>query len=363
MSLTQNLKQLIKFRTTPENILEIRKAMSWVVRVLPKNLRVRRLGFFTHPTLFVTTHVTKRPKILLAAHIDVVPGAVSLFRPKIIGDKLFGRGAFDMKFAIASYLTLANEIKSELQHLNFGLLITSDEEIGGANGSEMILRKGFLPKVCILPDGANNFDFERRAKGFFTIKIECQGKSAHGSRTWEGNNAIERLVGILELLKKNLSLKEEPCGDPQHNHNTLNISAICGGGTVNQIPDYATATVDIRFISHREKIEKAVRSLENKYEWLKLKKTRQGPVSEINPNNYYHQEFLRILKTHFRQKARFIVSHGTSDARFFTAQNIPTIVTRPMGGGHHGEKEWISLTSLNIFHRTLKEFVVKIGKY
>ena len=80
--------------------------------------------------------------VLLMAHIDVVDAADPQFDPVIRDGKLFGRGAIDDKYAVALSLVLAKEHVERLRQqgrtqkdLPFGVLITSDEEVGGHNGS------------------------------------------------------------------------------------------------------------------------------------------------------------------------------------------------------------------------------------
>ena len=357
--LINNLKKLVSFQTTPDNMEEISRFMKWIKSELPKGLYIREFNQKTHPILYISTRKTISPKILLATHIDIVSGPKALFRGKIQGDKFFGRGVFDMKFAIASYLALINEQKEKLKNLDVGILITSDEEIGGMNGTRKMLENGLSAEICFLPDGGNNFSVERTAKGFFAYEIECEGLSAHGSRTWEGVNAIERLMEILKFLKNNPIFPSEPCGDKEHLHNTLNIGIISGGKAVNQIPDSASCVVDIRYINKKEKIEQLMESLSKKYHWVKITKIREGALFSIDIQNQYLRKFCQIVEEDFHTKTSFVISHGSSDARFFASKKIPVILTRPKGGGPHSDKEWVSIKSLKIFHQALTKFVLK----
>jgi len=77
--------------------------------------------------------------------------------------------------------------------------------------------------------------------------------------------------------------------------------------------------------------------------------------------NKYVKDFLEILKEKFKIKPEFTFSHGSSDARFFFEEKIPVILIRPKGGGHHSEKEWIDLESLEKFYLILKSWVMKIS--
>jgi len=66
-----------------------------------------------------------------SAHVDVVAGDESLFTLRTSGDKLSGRGAYDMKFAIAAYMQLVDELQGTLNAYDFSIMITTDEEYGG----------------------------------------------------------------------------------------------------------------------------------------------------------------------------------------------------------------------------------------
>src|SRR5262249_3930331 len=156
-------------------------------------LHFKHQTFEGHPTLVITTKDTMTPDIFLVAHIDVVPAPKSLYQPRIESNKMYGRGAYDMKMAIACYILLLHELKEWLGEKNIGLMLTSDEEIGGMQGVKRLLEAGYSSKVAFLPDGGFNWNFEEEAKGVLQIKIAARGKSSHSSRPWLGENAIDSL--------------------------------------------------------------------------------------------------------------------------------------------------------------------------
>ena len=284
-----------------------------------------------------------------------------LFRAKIKGKKLFGRGAFDMKYAIACYMKLLFDLGKNLKNYNFGLMITSDEEVGGENGVKKLLKEGFRSKVAFVPDCGKNWNFMKKAKGVWHFSVEAEGKSAHGSRPWLGENAIEKLFEFLKEAKK--IFPKEPCHKKHHWHETFNIGKIEGGRATNQVPDFAKANIDIRFTSMEKfkKIKKYLNQLAKKYK-ISFENLSFCEPFECDFQNPYFKIFKKIAKEKFKIKTGKYFSHGTNDGRFFAKKKIPTIILRPKGSGSHSDKEWIDIEDLEKFYLVLKEFTIKVAK-
>ncbi len=360
--LKKALVSLIKFKTITGNLEETKKAFDWIKKEITSSpLFVRDFVFNNYGSLLITTKKTKNPNLLLSAHIDVVPAQASLFNPKIIKNRLYGRGAFDMKFAIACYLKIIRDLNKDIRNkkLNFGILITSDEEKGGFYGTKRILEKGFLPKVCFLPDGGNNWQIEKEAKGVLHLKITSKGKPSHGARPWMGQNAIELIFDFWEALRE--IFPSEPCRVKDHFHDTINIGRIEGGDVINKVPHKAFAWVDIRFTSGRKKREilRKVSDLSQSFKNVKVEKLYVGNYHKVKTACQYIRSFSEIANKYFSIKTDFVSSHGTSDARYFSERGIPVVVTRPKGGGLHSDREWIDIADLEKFYFVLREFVKK----
>ncbi len=356
MDFIEILKKLVSFQTTPQNLQEKKKAIFWILKFLKKfPLKLKYFEFSGEPSL-VALVKNKNPQIFLAAHMDVVPASLKLFQLKIKNKKAFGRGVFDMKFAIACYLRLIEELKNNFKKLDLGIIITSDEETGGFLGTKKLIEKGFKSKVVFLPDGGENFKLEKKAKGVWHLKIKFSGKSAHGSRPWEGDGANEKMIEFLREFKK--FFPKEPCNDKNHWHRTLTVGKIEGGKVINQVSDSAQAFLDIRYLKEKEKkrIENYLGELSKKFSGEVEELVLAKPY-EIDLKNKFVKNFLKTLREKLKIKPQFTFSHGSSDARFFFEKKIPTILIRPKGGGHHSEKEWIDLESLEKFYFLLKEWI------
>lgn len=149
-----------------------------------------------------------------------------------------------------------------------------------------------------------------------------------------------------------------------HYHSTLNIGKIEGGEVANKVPDFARALIDIHFPPNvdRSELKKILWSTKSKFKNIQLKELVFAPAHENSFPNPYLAAFYEIAKERFNIMPRGIISHGTSDARFFAVKKIPLVITRPKGGGHHSENEWVDLKDLNKFYLVLKEFVEKITR-
>ena len=81
----------------------------------------------------------KHPKVMLVGHLDVVAAALDQFELRREDGKLYGRGVLDMKFAVACFLETAVTLKDRMDEFDFGIMLTTDEEVGGECGVNFLL--------------------------------------------------------------------------------------------------------------------------------------------------------------------------------------------------------------------------------
>lgn len=357
------LKKLITFKTVSRDHAENLRAIRWIkesLKTLPLYIRLFTIDSF--PSLMITTQKTKRPRLLLAAHLDVVDGSEKMFEPRMQGERLYGRGAFDMKFALACYLQLCHELGTSVKKYDFGIMITTDEEVGGASGMKALLEKGFRSDICLLPDGGKDWIFEEGAKGAMHGIVRSIGVAAHGSRPWLGKNAIEHLAVFLSELRT--GFPAEPCPDAQHRHPTMNVGVIQGGNAINSIADEACAKIDFRFASPVQEryIRRHVKTVLRKHRDIHVAWNKIGDAFRLPVKDPYFKMFARLVQEYAGKPTQYLFSHGSSDVRYLVKYGIPAIVVRPQGDGHHSEYEWIDTESLKIFYRVVREFVIKTAK-
>lgn len=352
------LEKLVAFPTTTSNIAANTEALDYLATFFAeRGLFVARYDFDGHGALVATTKEgSKTPKVLLGAHIDVVPGPDELFKLREANGKFYGRGTYDMKFAVASYMQALDVIGQNIANYDLGIMITTDEEIGGMYGTERLVEMGYHPEVCILPDGGQNWHLETLAKGFIFGEIRINGQTAHGSRPWEGDSATFRLV---ETLHEIVQLFHHQAIDT----NSLNISIIEGGDAINQIPGSARATLDIRYLSIGDyhNITEQLTAICKKH-GAEYQENFKGAPGATDLEHPLVKPFVdSIIKTTGREVSGTL-SVGSSDARFFAELGVPCILTHPDGGGQHADDEWIDAQGVDQFTTVLLNYLAKVAQ-
>jgi succinyl-diaminopimelate desuccinylase len=357
------LAHLVKFPTLSSDPETNQAALDWVkyqLRHLP--LKVHDYTFDGFPSVVFTTRPTKQPKLLLIAHMDVVPGPSELFELHQSNGRLYGRGVFDMKHAIAVYMKLFLELGDGLKNYDLGLVITSDEETGGHHGMKRLVEAGWRMQLGINPDATTNWDLEQGAKGTNGYEIESYGEAGHGSRPWAFRNSVVQLMAFLQELRGHFPA--EPCGDANHRHNTLSIGTIAGGQAHNQVPDFATASVDIRTLPEMDSADmgQLVREVASHYETITVKPLIVGQSFHNDPDHEYLRLAEHIITRVTARRPRWVLSHGSSDSRYFSGLNIPIVVAGPAGGAAHGADEWLSEKGLGELYRVVEALVDEVAK-
>ncbi|HLD20875.1 MAG TPA: M20/M25/M40 family metallo-hydrolase [Patescibacteria group bacterium] len=356
--LLQTTKELIAFQTTEDRPGQLQICADYIENFFSgTGLTVQRFEHEGIPSVVVTKG-TKTPMVFLSGHFDVVPGDPEQFVPSIEGEKLFGRGAMDMKSGDAAMMHLMRDLATT-DH-SIGLMLTGDEEVGGFNGTEKLLKAGYVSKVAIIPDGGEAaHQVMKGQKGIFRVTLTAHGVNAHGSTPWLGENAINRLVRILPLIEAQfLDLAEHPA---DHWVTTLNVGRIQGGVATNQVPDIATAHLDIRFpqSDSPEQIEAHIRAIlpggvEAAFSLL-------GPPVDVSMNHPLARPFLDAIRTCGREP-QWGVDHGGSDGRFFAEHGTLVLISQPDGGNLHAPGEWVHIPSIKFYYDVLKSYVNSVAR-
>ncbi len=296
-----------------------------------------------------------RPTVLLMSHIDVVNATDPLFEPIEKDGRLYGRGAIDDKYAAAlSMVLLKNRMKADRRQglgdgtLPLGVLITGDEEIGGYDGARSALG-GIGCDFCITLDGGRVDKIVVKEKGILRLKLVARGKTAHGARPWQGENAIERLIEDCSIVKGFF----EGLTEPEHWHRTMNLSVIRAGESVNQVPDEAEATFDIRY-TENDDVDDLIQRIQAAVTSRVIVEERE-PLF-ISPESPYRERLLALATG-----TRTGIAHGASDARFLPQFNIPGIVWGADGNSsQHSMQEHVVIQSIARLYDLLDRFVTDI---
>lgn len=189
-----------------------------------------------------------------AGHVDVVPPgegwASAPFAPEVRGDLLYGRGAVDMKGAIAAMVAAVREIPAEAGTISF--VITGDEEGPAKYGTVALIEHmrdvGALPDLCLVgePTSVNRLGDMMKIgrRGSCVTWIEVEGREGHVAYPHLADNPLPRLVAMLAEY----DALELDRGNAWFQPSNLEIIDIAVGNTAsNVIPPRAQARLSVRF--------------------------------------------------------------------------------------------------------------------
>lgn len=355
------LKKLIAFPTTADNTFAMHEAITYIAEFLRKQgMFVKVLNNEGSESIIASTYkdTLYTPKVCLAAHLDVMHAPDDMFIMREDAEHLYGRGVFDMKFAIASYLCLVQRLRRQLSRYDFGILITTDEELGGTKGVGWILAQGYRPTITILPDHGNNnqWNIEQSAKGALWLKMAATGKTAHASRVWDGENAILKLAAFLNALHDELFADEGPLT------NTMNVGRMTGGKAANQVPGTAEAWVDVRFVNQYEhdQLLPHILTFCNEHA-VQCEVALTISPHAVDLSAPLVQELRKSTKKVTQVVPKVVHSLGATDARFFDEYNATCIVLGLPGGGHHSDAEWLSTKDFYLLDNVLYDYLDKVA--
>src|SRR5215207_5798133 len=294
------------------------------------------------------------PRILLHGHVDVVPGDESQFEPREEEDELYARGVYDMKGALAAMMYAIEDLQVLGCEATVELLVVADEEgeHGAKTGAEVLIGNGHVGDFVITGE-PTDFHIGTQSKGVLDVRVTLHGKSAHGSQPWLGKNAV-LLAHDHYLRVAELPFASER--NPLFPYPSMNLARIIGGDVLNRVPDRCTYDLDIRYLPNQqpEEIVRQIRSLDAPAEVEVLFSREPTYVSRSNP---YVKALREVAARHFRGNPVGVGRHGASDIVYFQRAGVPGVEFGPVGGGHHGPKEFVVSSSLETYRQMLVQFV------
>lgn len=307
-----------------------------------------------HPSLIARVPGTGTP-VLLLAHLDVVPAPDTMFAMRREGDTVFGRGVLDDKGPAAVLMLLMARLAKE-PGAAATLVLSTDEEIGSADGVERLVSEGLLDghRCVIATDGGDETRIVMREKGLVHLTLQAHGKTAHNSTPWEGDNAIEKIIRTYERMKE--ALHEESSASDRWK-TSVSIGTISGGHFVNQVPGHAEAKIDVRFTDART-LDEVMKAIEASLEdGVKVLGAQGGHPFETAEDDSLLRAYAACMTEAYGTPMELVSEHGATDARFFRAMNVPIWLHYPKGGEIHTDDEWMDLHSAEKLLKGLESFL------
>src|SRR3954451_1655578 len=202
------------------------------------------------------------PTVVLHGHLDVVPGFPGQFEPRVEGDKLYGRGAYDMKGAIAAMLVVTAAMRGQDRvQVRLGIVGDEESEEDAERGSDHLVDTGFTGDFAITGE-PTDLHIGIEAKGVLALRLEVGGTAAHGATPWLGDNAVLNAIDVFRSIE---SLPFARHSSELFDRPSINLGRIWGGDALNKVPDRCVIDVDIRYLPGQdpEGILEQIRGLED----------------------------------------------------------------------------------------------------
>ena len=290
---------------------------------------VTHLPFGTTPNLFARLG-DGRPHLCFAGHTDVVPPGTAWrhdpFAAEIVDGILYGRGACDMKGAIAAFVAAAESVLADAPlRGSISLLITGDEEGDATDGTVRVLpwmqEHDAIPDFCLVGEPTNPSTLGETIKlgrrGSLNATITVHGTQGHVAYPHRADNPVHRLVATLAEL--NATRLDD--GNDWFEPSALQITSIDVGNPANNvIPASATGRVNIRFndrhtgASLQTWLREVLARHAEKFDFFG---TVSGEAFLTQPGEFSEALASSVLAITGRTP-KFDTGGGTSDARFIS---------------------------------------------
>lgn len=292
------------------------------------------------------------PTIVLHGHIDIVPGFDEQFEPRVEGDKLIGRGAYDMKGALAAMMCATHDIATQ-ENVRVHFLCVSDEESEelGKRGTDLLIEEGYGGDFAITGE-PTDLHIGVQSKGVIALRLKIVGRAAHGSTPWLGDNAVLkaldtfRAVESMPFARESTELFDRP---------SINLGRIVGGDAINKVPDMCVMDIDIRYLPGQD--PKAIAAAVAALPGVEVEKVFERVPAHISRSDPFVVALGNAITATAGAEPSNVGRDGSSEATIFLGAGVPAVEYGPAGAGHHGPDEWVSLESLATYRRSLVEFV------
>jgi succinyl-diaminopimelate desuccinylase len=317
-----------------------------------RDLRVEHRDHLGLPVILAEAGPADGPVVVFHGHLDVVPAFAEQFSPRVEGDRLIGRGAYDMKGGLAAMMcALRDAADQDAIRVRFVCVPDEESEDVSERSTDALVAEGLGADFAITGE-PTDLHIGIQAKGVLAIRVEVRGTAAHGSTPWLGDNAILkahdvfRRIETLPFSRESSDLFDRP---------SINLARIMGGDAFNKVPDRCGMDVDIRYLPGQdpEEILAQVAAIGD----VEILRSFQRPPAIVSRRNPFVLALRDAAGRSTDDEALSIGRDGASDAISFLEAGVPAVEFGPVGGGHHGPEEWVSISSLARYRQALGAFI------
>jgi len=351
--------ELLAIPSTVDQPGELGHALEFVLACVGPGFTVERFESGGKPSALVY-HGPSRParfRILLNAHLDVVPAQADQFRPRRDGDRLYARGAQDMKVTGLVQARVFGELAASLPY-PLGLQLVTDEEVGGRDGTLHQVEQGVTSEFVIIGE-TSGLRIVTESKGILRVTLHAEGRGAHGAYPWLGDNALLKLYRTVDKL-----LAIYPVPAQEEWRTTVSLASVSTTNQArNQVPGQAKAWLDIRFPSSDANLYGAG---PDEIAGYLQSFCEPGVTAVIETADQPHRadpdgaEIAALRRAAIAEgySGEFLRKHGSGDARFYGQRGVNSVAFGTGGAGQHGEGEYVDIATIAPYYRALRAFLL-----
>ena len=297
--------------------------------------------------LFATLHKGDKPGIVLSGHTDVVPvdgqnWASDPFKATTLGDKLYGRGACDMKSYLAVALAMVPRFAAADLKAPIHLALSYDEEVGciGVRGLLADLARNDIRPAGVIIGEPTSMQPVIAHKGKRTYRCCVHGKEAHSALTPQGVNAIEYAARIITYIR-HMAERLQACEARDYGFDvpftTLQTGVISGGTASNIVPRECIFQFEFRYLpgADPDAIEREIKNYAEQVILPEMQRTDPGTGISIDTkadipglNTDKEDEVTYLAQALSRNRSTAKVAYATEGGLFQQA-GIPAIICGP----------------------------------
>jgi acetylornithine deacetylase len=279
---------------------------------------------------------------VLNGHLDTVgvAGMSDPFTPRVEGDRLYGRGAADMKGGVAALVVAAERLVAACAPVRPVLALVADEEDASLGSEAVIEALPVRPDACLIAE-PTDLALARSLRGFAVVKVTFAGRAAHSSQADQGVNAVTNLGRLLQVIDERAPNVRAAGGD-------LMVTVARGGDSPFVVPDHAECLVELRTSPDQAGADALheVRALLDP-DW------RAGAELVVQRGAWRLDDSGPAAELAARLGSE-LGTAATFDAPYWLEAQLwqqicPTVVCGPSGGGLHAVDEWVDLSQVRAF--------------
>ena len=255
-----------------------------------------------------------------------------------------------MKGGLAALMLSIADLQVEGVRCRLGIVPDEESEEEQERGGDLLLDEGFSGDFAITGEPTDML-VGVAAKGVYAMRINVAGRAAHGATPWLGQNAILRAIEVFREIES-LPFAQE--SSELYDRPSINLGRILGGDALNKVPDACVIDVDVRYLPEQDPdaiLQQVPRSRRRGHLHLPSPAGPRRPRLAVRLGAARRRVAAPSRRGHHDRPPRRL------RRRLVPQAGIPAVEFGPLGAGHHGPDEWVSIPSLASYRRTISDFV------